>query len=770
MTKAVVLFSGGIDSLAALVWSIKQYGKENTTTLYVNLGHRYAQKEIKAATEITKRLGVNFEIVETHFVGKKEKEDAHIPWRNLFLILTACYYLPDEGGDIIIQNVQVGETSIGDRTLWFNQSVEKLLSKVENKDVRVIAPFANYTKGQIVRWLLDNGIGKDILKLTVGCFSSEDGECGACPACLPDTGYNKILLLSGRGKKPSEVKVGDVLVGFDENTFEFKPTVVKEVYTRYVTEYLEIVVSPPSNSCYRKIHVTPEHPFYVVGRGWIEARNLRVGDVIATISQKEYARLRMLTFNPLRVYPESNPMRNPESRRKLSESLRKVFRERSDLRYMLSQRMKENNPMKDLEVRKKVSESIKRLYAEGKFRNPMESPEARKKISERMKKNNPMKNPEIAKRAGAKSGEVRKLKGVHKGDNNPAKRPGVRQKISESLRKNAKFIEECRNRMLDPEYRKKLAEARQGRPTSPERKLMEIVEKYNLPYQYVGDGSFWVGRPPMNPDFIDTLGKRVVIEVLGDYWHTQEEFENRRKMWEKRGYKCIGIWEHELKELKEEEVVRRLRQSLINGYIVRKIKRISLSKPTKVYNYHCEPYNNFVVNSCVVHNCFRKWIACESAGIECRHWFNNDLVKWEGTKKYAEKMLRGEYDNRRIVETLTVLLKYGIIKGIVVVDLDEVLCKATPWWDYVNAEPIRENIEKVNKLYNMGYGIWIHTSRFECDREVTERWLKEHGVKYHRLIMGKPWATHYIDDKNYLSLDEVLHHALEKEKVEKVRM
>jgi len=343
MRKAVVLFSGGVDSLSALVWATKRYGKENVLALYIDLGHRYSHKEIKAVVDICESLQVSHKIVPAVFVGKREREDAHIPWRNLFLIITACYFLPEEGGDIIIQNVQVGETSIGDRTLWFNQEVEELLKKVEQKDVRVIAPFANFTKGQIVRWLVDNGVDVELIKKTVGCFSSENDHCGECSAC------------------------------------------------------------------------------------------------------------------------------------------------------------------------------------------------------------------------------------------------------------------------------------------------------------------------------------------------------------------------------------------------------------------------------------FRRWISLENAGLvkninkEYKEWgFTKNPLKWEGVRKYAEKMLRGEYEDERVIETLVVLHKYGVIKGVIAVDLDETLCEATPWWNYTNAQPIKQNIEKVNRLYELGYGIWIYTSRFETDKKVTEEWLKKHGVKYHRLIMGKPWATHYIDDRAFRSLDEIL--------------
>jgi G:T-mismatch repair DNA endonuclease (very short patch repair protein) len=154
-----------------------------------------------------------------------------------------------------------------------------------------------------------------------------------------------------------------------------------------------------------------------------------------------------------------------------------------------------------------------------------------------------------------------------KGEANPAKRPEVKEKIRE---KNLPILQKFWHGVNNPFYGKKhtqsaLIKIREARmkqkiPTSltaPEKRFIEICKKYNLPFKYTGDGSFWIGFPPMNPDFIGT-NEKIMIEVLGDYWHTQEEFEERRKRYAKYGFKCIGIWEHELSK-SEQEIVRKVK-------------------------------------------------------------------------------------------------------------------------------------------------------------------------------------------------------------------
>jgi hypothetical protein len=89
------------------------------------------------------------------------------------------------------------------------------------------------------------------------------------------------------------------------------------------------------------------------------------------------------------------------------------------------------------------------------------------------------------------------------------------------------------------------------------------------------------------------------------------------------------------------------------------------------------------------------------------------------------------------------------------VDLDGVLCKSCPIEKYPVAEPIKENIEKCNKLYDMGHFIQIYTARSWAKYDLTIDWLKKHGVKFHILVLGKLLCHASIDDRNY-TFDEII--------------
>lgn len=85
-------------------------------------------------------------------------------------------------------------------------------------------------------------------------------------------------------------------------------------------------------------------------------------------------------------------------------------------------------------------------------------------------------------------------------------------------------------------------------------------------------------------------------------------------------------------------------------------------------------------------------------------------------------------------------------------DCDNVIC-LTEGTNYVEAQPIQENIKKINALYDSGKYIKIFTGRGSVSgidwRKLTEKQLKDWGVKYHELIFGKPHFDVFIDDLAY---------------------
>lgn len=102
---------------------------------------------------------------------------------------------------------------------------------------------------------------------------------------------------------------------------------------------------------------------------------------------------------------------------------------------------------------------------------------------------------------------------------------------------------------------------------------------------------------------------------------------------------------------------------------------------------------------------------------------------------------------------------------VIAVDLDETLCTGSKPYSHLGIEkykycvPIRENIEKINKLYDQGCRIVVYTSRgmgtlggdlgviYNTLYEPTKADLIRWGVRFHELVFGKIYFDVLVDDK-----------------------
>lgn len=182
-------------------------------------------------------------------------------------------------------------------------------------------------------------------------------------------------------------------------------------------------------------------------------------------------------------------------------------------------RFLENNPMKNIEVRKKVSNTIKNLWKNKEYREKIRiynnNPSNKYKRSIRMI--NACKNKELIEK---------------------------RQKIAKDLWKNK-------------EYREKVF--LNIKPNKKEIFLLKLLN-YAFPneWKYVGNGKVWINGKC--PDFINVDGKKLLIELYGDYWHKGQNGEDRINHFAKYGFKTLIIWEKELRN--QNQVIYRINNFL----------------------------------------------------------------------------------------------------------------------------------------------------------------------------------------------------------------
>ena len=91
-------------------------------------------------------------------------------------------------------------------------------------------------------------------------------------------------ILTENGHVPIEnIKVGDYVYAENPETGEKGLKRVEQTFTNEINELIHVTVNG------EEIHTTPGHPFYVVGKGWIGAEALEIGDQLVVYGGKRVA-------------------------------------------------------------------------------------------------------------------------------------------------------------------------------------------------------------------------------------------------------------------------------------------------------------------------------------------------------------------------------------------------------------------------------------------------------------------------------------------------
>ena len=212
--KAIILCSGGLDSLVTAYYVKHKLGYKEIIILFFNYNQRTLEQEKKASKKCAKNLKAEFIAVELPFLSKistslinknkkaakikrkqlknseKEAVKFYVPCRNtIFLIYTLALaeslFIKNKGKqhyDIFTGFKCEGRESYPDTTRKFVKEINKLgkISTIAKSKIK--APLIDFDKDEIV--LLGKKLGikfKDTYSCYVGC---EDGKhCGYCLSC-----------------------------------------------------------------------------------------------------------------------------------------------------------------------------------------------------------------------------------------------------------------------------------------------------------------------------------------------------------------------------------------------------------------------------------------------------------------------------------------------------------------------------------------------------------------------------------------------------------
>lgn len=228
--KALVLFSGGVDSSTCLAMAVDRYGAENVIALSVYYGQKH-DKEIKCSEKIAEYYGVKLKtldlalifadsdcsllsgsddsIPQETYAEQLEKTDGkpvstYVPFRNgLFLSSAASIALSNDCSVIYYgaHSDDAAGNAYPDCSFDFNDAMNKAIYLGSGKQLEIIAPFVNLTKTDVVKKGLELGVPYE---MTWSCYEGGDRPCGVCGTCrdrikaFEDNGVTDPLLKNGK--------------------------------------------------------------------------------------------------------------------------------------------------------------------------------------------------------------------------------------------------------------------------------------------------------------------------------------------------------------------------------------------------------------------------------------------------------------------------------------------------------------------------------------------------------------------------------------------
>ena len=213
MMKALVLFSGGVDSTTCLAMAIEKYGREEVLALSVGYGQKHS-KELEAAAAIADYYGVAhqtldlsliFEGSECSLLKGSEKEipkssyaeqlaetdgspvSTYVPFRNGLFLASAASIALSRGCSEIYYGAHSDDAAgnaYPDCSKEFNEAINRAISLGSGDQLRVVAPFIGMTKAEVVAVGLKLNVP---YKLTWSCYEGKDRPCGLCGTCRDRT-------------------------------------------------------------------------------------------------------------------------------------------------------------------------------------------------------------------------------------------------------------------------------------------------------------------------------------------------------------------------------------------------------------------------------------------------------------------------------------------------------------------------------------------------------------------------------------------------------
>ena len=194
-----LLLSGGLDSTTLAAW-IRVYHPGETVKAYTFL---YGQKhavEREAARTVAAAFGMEHQVIELPPIHGSALTDAdaplpeerdlatatgvapsYVPARNLLFLAQMASLQDADGPAVLWLGVHHDDhTGYPDCRPEFVEAADQAVRLGTRYQLRVRAPFVDWSKADIIRWGLDHGVP---YHLTYSCYQGRTQACGVCDTC-----------------------------------------------------------------------------------------------------------------------------------------------------------------------------------------------------------------------------------------------------------------------------------------------------------------------------------------------------------------------------------------------------------------------------------------------------------------------------------------------------------------------------------------------------------------------------------------------------------
>lgn len=206
MSKAVVIFSGGQDSLTCLYWAKKNYNEVHAITFKYGQNHNV---EIEQAIKVCEMEGIPHVVVDLTFIpfvvnsallnkgdvntlNEKGLPSSFVPNRNqLFITVAHAYAQKVKATHLVTGVCQTDYSGYPDCRADFITLIQEASNLGSNSAIRIVAPLMYATKAATFQMAKDLDVLDEVIEHSHTCYNGDRQTknewgygCGKCPACV----------------------------------------------------------------------------------------------------------------------------------------------------------------------------------------------------------------------------------------------------------------------------------------------------------------------------------------------------------------------------------------------------------------------------------------------------------------------------------------------------------------------------------------------------------------------------------------------------------